>query len=107
MIQRPEKWRVKNGCRLLDPKANAAVPIDILGQKDFLDHCPGYIVDSPYAYSVYELERITRAGLSLGNALDLPYPVTDSIAMLSHARDLERAFRRREEERLEKERNGR
>lgn len=98
MTERPEKWRTKNGCRLIDRSAVAEHPITILGQDNFLPFCPGYLVDSPYSASVYEMEQFTRVGLSLGNALDLPYPAADSLAMLSHARDLERAYRHKIEE---------
>lgn len=101
MMRRPEKWRRNDGCRLLDPNALAREPITILGEQNFLPYCPGVIVDTPYTHSVYELETILRSGLSLGNALDLPYPAVDSLTMLTHARGLEMAYRRREDEEAE------
>lgn len=96
MLIQGDKYRARNGCRRADPDAISAEPIIILESVRY-EYCPGILVDSPYVYSVYELERFVRAGLSLGNALDLPYPIADSLAMLSHARDLERAIRLKQE----------
>lgn len=81
----------------MSPDAVSAEPIVILENIRF-DYCPGILVDSPYVYSVYELERFVRAGLTFGNVLDLSFPVADSLAMLSCARDLERSVRMKQEE---------
>lgn len=91
-----DEYRKQNGCRRIDPEAVSSEPIIILENIRF-NYCPGILVDSPFVCSVYELERFIRAGLNFGNVLDLPYPVADSLAMLSYARDLERAIRLKQE----------
>ena len=91
-----DNYRRKNGCRRINPDAIADTSIIILENIRF-DYCPGFLVDSPYVCSVYELERFVRAGLNFGNVLDIPYPIADSLAMLSYARDLERTIRLKQE----------
>jgi hypothetical protein len=96
MGKQSESYRIRWGCRRINPDAVSSDEI-ILLEKYHYQHCPGTLVDTPYVCSVYELDRIVQSGLSLGNALDLPFPVTDSIMMLNSARNIERSIRERQE----------